>query len=73
MKSCLGWLKRPKKCTISSSLESCNSCTAPFDLWMSRIRMDTFIVIIHFLNDQLGAFSCNCWFFLDIKNYLGVT
>jgi hypothetical protein len=34
------------------TLKSCNSCTMSFDLWMLRARMDTFVFIVHFLNDK---------------------
>ncbi len=34
------------------SLESCHSCIISFHLWMSKARVDTFVIIVHFLNDQ---------------------
>jgi hypothetical protein len=37
---------------ISSTLESCNTCMVNFDLWMSRLGVDTFLFIVHFLNDK---------------------
>jgi hypothetical protein len=56
-------VEKTKEMYISSSLESCNSCTVSFDLWMSAIRMDTFIMIIHFLNDQWEPFHVIVGFF----------
>jgi hypothetical protein len=43
-------IKKNKKKFIFKPLESCDICTFSFDLWMSRKRMDTFVLIIHFLN-----------------------
>ncbi len=37
---------------IFSALESCNSCTMNFGLWMSKGGMDTFVYIMHFLNEK---------------------
>jgi len=34
------------------SLESCHSCIVSFHLWMSKAGVDTFVMIVHFLNDQ---------------------
>jgi hypothetical protein len=34
------------------SLESCHFCIVSFHLWMSKVRVDTFVMIVHFLNDQ---------------------
>jgi len=58
-------IEKPKERNIFSALESYNTCMVGFDLWMSRTRMHTFVLIVHFLNDKLGALSCNHWFFLD--------
>ncbi len=35
---------------VSSLFESCHSCIVSFDLWISRAKMDTFVMIVHFLN-----------------------
>ncbi len=37
---------------ILSTFKSCHSCTISFDLWMSKVRVDTFVMIMHFLNDK---------------------
>jgi hypothetical protein len=37
---------------VFSSFESCHFCTSSFDVWMSRVEVDTFVMIVHFLNDQ---------------------
>jgi hypothetical protein len=37
---------------VFSSLESYHSCTVSFDPWMSRVRVDTFVKIMHLLNVQ---------------------
>jgi hypothetical protein len=44
--------KKTKEKYIVKSLESCNSCTLSFDLWMSRARVNTFVLNVHFFNDK---------------------
>ncbi len=44
--------KKMKEKYIFSTLESCNTCMVSFDLWMSRLGVDTFVFIVHFLNDK---------------------
>jgi len=50
MRSYLGWQKRPRK----RKKPLCLVILAPwvFDLWMLKARMDTFVFIVHFLNDK---------------------
>ncbi len=45
-------IEKTKEKYISLTLESCNTCMISFDLWMSRARVDTFVLIVHFLNDK---------------------
>jgi hypothetical protein len=49
---CLGLRSEKKEKFTSSTFESCNICTVFLDLWMSRGGVDTFVLIIHFLNDN---------------------
>jgi hypothetical protein len=44
--------KMTKEKYISLAFESCNTCTVSFDLWMSRVGVDTFVLTMHFLNDK---------------------
>jgi hypothetical protein len=44
--------ERTKKTFVYLALQSCNTCTISFDLWMSREGINTFILIVHFLNDK---------------------
>jgi hypothetical protein len=44
--------KKMKEKYISSTLESSNTCTVSFDLWMSKVGVDTFVLIVHFLNGK---------------------
>jgi hypothetical protein len=44
--------KKTKEKYISSTFESCNTCTISFDLWMSITGVDTFVLIVQFLNDK---------------------
>jgi hypothetical protein len=49
----LPWVaKRTKEKYVSSIIESCHFCTITFDLWMSRVRMDTFVMIMHFKSSK---------------------
>jgi hypothetical protein len=34
------------------SFESCHSSIVSFHLWMYKAKVDTFVMIVHFLNDQ---------------------
>jgi hypothetical protein len=43
---------KTKENYVSSTFYYCNSCTMSFDLWMSKMEVDTFVMIVHFLNDQ---------------------
>ncbi len=45
-------VKLTKDKYVFSSFQSCHFCTISFDLWMSRVKLDTFVMIVHFLNDQ---------------------
>ncbi len=44
--------KRTKERFVSPTLHSYNTCTVSFNLWMSRGGVDTFVLIVHFLNDK---------------------
>jgi hypothetical protein len=44
--------KKTKEKYISLAFESCNTCIVSFDLWMFRAGVNTFILIVHFLNDK---------------------
>jgi hypothetical protein len=45
-------VKRTKELFVFPTFESCNICIVFFDLWMSRGGVYTFVLIIHFLNDN---------------------
>jgi hypothetical protein len=36
----------------SPAFQSCNTCIISFDLWISKGGIDTFVLIVHFLNDK---------------------
>ncbi len=44
-------IKKTKEKHVYSTFESCNSCIVSFELWMSKTWMDTFVFIVHFLNE----------------------
>ncbi len=55
--------KWEKEKFTSSTFESCNMCIVFFDLWMSRGGVDTFVLIIHFLNDKWKLYHVTIGFF----------
>jgi hypothetical protein len=53
MNDILPWVaEKIKEKYVSSILESCHCCTISFDLWMSRVGVDTFVMIVHFLSSK---------------------
>jgi hypothetical protein len=44
--------KRTKERFVSPTFDSYNTCTVSFNLWKSRGGVDTFVFIVHFLNDK---------------------
>ncbi len=47
--------------------ESCNSCIVSFELWMFRTRLNTFVSIVHFLNDNWEPCYVTIGFFETTK------
>jgi hypothetical protein len=43
-------VEKTKKKFIFEVFEACDTYTVSFDLWMSRGGVDTFVLIVHFLN-----------------------
>ncbi len=60
---------KTKKMYTFSALESCNSCTINFDLWMFKTRMDTFVYIVHFLNKMSKSCYLTIGFFETTKTF----
>ncbi len=56
----------PKERFVSPSLMSCNICTIPFDLWMSKGGVDIFVHIVPFLNDKWEPCHVTIEFFKTI-------
>ncbi len=56
-------IEKTKEKYIYLTLESCNTCMISFDLWMSRAIVDTFVLIVHFLNDKWEACHVTIGFF----------
>jgi hypothetical protein len=54
---------------ISSALNSCNTCMVSFDLWMFRTRVDTFVLILHFLDDKWDPCHVTIGFFEIVENF----
>ncbi len=44
--------EQTKERLVSPTLQSCSTCTVSFDLWISKENINTFILIVHFLNDK---------------------
>jgi hypothetical protein len=61
--------EKTKKKFISKALEACDTCMVSFDLWMSKGRVDTFVLIIHFLNHNWGPNHVVIDLFETIKIY----
>jgi hypothetical protein len=62
--------KQTKERFILSTLKSCHSCTISFDIWISKAKMDTFVMIVHFLNDKWEPYHIIVDFF-EIVDTLG--
>jgi hypothetical protein len=69
----LPWMpKKTKEKYTMKSVESCNSCTVSFDLWMSRAGMDTFVLNVHFLNDKWEPCRVKIYLFETTKTFRSV-
>jgi hypothetical protein len=55
--------ERTKERFVSPTLDSCNTYIVSFDLWMSRGGVDTFVLIVHFLNDKWEFYHVTIGFF----------
>jgi hypothetical protein len=55
---------------ILSTFKPCHSCIISFDLWMSRAKVDTFVMIVHFLSDKWEPYHIAVDFF-EIVNTSG--
>jgi hypothetical protein len=47
-------VRRPKRNSFLKVFEACDTCMMSFELWMSRGGVDTFVLIVHFLNHNWG-------------------
>jgi hypothetical protein len=61
--------EKMKENYISSTLESYNTCMVSFDLWMFRMGVDTFILIVHFLNDKWEPCHVTIGFFEIVETF----
>jgi hypothetical protein len=62
-------VERTKERFVSPTLHSCNTCTVPFNLWMSRGGVDIFVFIMHFLNDKWEPCHVTIGFFEITDTY----
>jgi hypothetical protein len=60
-------IEKMKEKYLSSALDSCNTCMVSFDLWMFRARVDTFVFIVHFLDDKWEPCHVTIGFFEIVK------
>jgi hypothetical protein len=44
--------KQTKESFILSTFKSCHSCIVSFYLWMLKVEVDTFVMIVHFRNNK---------------------
>jgi hypothetical protein len=61
--------KKKKEKYIFLALELYNTCMVSFDLWMSRAEVDTFVFIVHFLNDKWEPCHVTIGFFEIVKTF----
>jgi hypothetical protein len=54
---------------VSPSLVSYNICIVSFDLWMSKGGVDTFVLIMHLLNDKWEPCHVITGFFKTAKTF----
>jgi hypothetical protein len=59
--------KKTKENFVFPSFASCNTCTISFDLWLSRGGIDTFVLIVHFLNKKWEPYPVTMGFFETIE------
>ncbi len=59
--------KKTKENFASISFASCNTCTMSFDLWMLKGGVNTFILIVHFLNNKWELCHVTMGFFKIVK------
>ncbi len=64
--------KKTKENFVSPSFASCNTCIMSFDLWMSRGGIDTFVLIVHFLNNKWEPCHVIVGFFETIETIRNV-
>ncbi len=56
-------VERTKEKFIVSTFKSCHSCIVLFDIWMLRAGVDTFVMIVHFLNNKWEPYHIIVGFF----------
>jgi hypothetical protein len=54
---------------ISLAFDSCNTCTVNFDLWMFTAGVDTFVLIMHFLDDNWEPCHVTICFFEIVETF----
>ncbi len=59
--------KKTKEKYISLALEYYNTRMVSFDLWMFRVRVDTFVFIAHFWNNKWEPYHLAIGFFKIVK------
>jgi len=64
--------KKTKENFVSISLASCNTCIMSFDLWMLKGGVDTFVLIVQFLNDKWEFCHVTMGFFKIVETTNGV-
>lgn len=70
MISCLRWQNGLRKGLYYLPLNHTTLALISFDLWMLRAKVDTFVLIVHFLNDKWEPCHIRIGFF-ETKNTFG--
>ncbi len=60
-------VEQTKRRFISSTFKSCHSYTILFDLWMSKVKVDTFVMIMHFLSNKWEPCHITIGFFETVN------
>lgn len=63
--------KKTKEKHIAKTFEFYNSCIMNFDLWMSRAKVNKFVLIVHFLNEKWEPCHVITIRFFEMTNTFG--
>jgi hypothetical protein len=68
----LNMMDNTKEICVIPTLASCIICTCSFDLWMSYVGFDTFVIVVSFINALWEQFHVTIGIF-EVHNIASVT